>query len=258
MNSRVPSGKSESVRFKSFKLFLTLITYSQSFLVEVSLSSDHLLLLKWWYNSSFSAQISAPTCCKILHTVSSRTLCRSQLDMPIISAPFLPEYSAFLQHWHLRKDTFFNRKSFTFFQTWISDSSPLKLAFKFLIWSVNLDIVLWVCFCILRNKSIIEAWSKIRKFLLCKHQSSLQSTLFNYDNVFYPDQRCYPNTSGQELNFENFELNFWYQVQFCAMLAALFSKTEVIFKNRSHTYSLRCGTFIEKQRNGIHRHKVNE
>ena len=191
MNSRVPSGKSESVRFKSFKLFLTLITYSQSFLVEVSLSSDHLLLLKWWYNSSFSAQISAPTCCKILHTVSSRTLCRSQLDMPIISAPFLPEYSAFLQHWHLRKDTFFNRKSFTFFQTWISDSSPLKLAFKFLIWSVNLDIVLWVCFCILRNKSIIEAWSKIWKFLLCKHQSSLQSTLFNYDNFFYPDQRCY-------------------------------------------------------------------
>ena len=37
MNSRVPSGKSKSVGFKSFISFLNLITCSQSFLLEVSL-----------------------------------------------------------------------------------------------------------------------------------------------------------------------------------------------------------------------------
>ena len=32
-----------------------------------------------------------------------------------------------------------------------------------------------------------------------------------------------------ELDFDIFELNFWYQVQFSALLAAIFSKPDVIF-----------------------------
>ena len=32
-----------------------------------------------------------------------------------------------------------------------------------------------------------------------------------------------------ELDFGIFELNFWYQVQFCALLAAIFSKPDAIF-----------------------------
>ena len=163
MNSRVPSGKSTSVGYKSFKSFLALITYSQSFLLEVSLSSDHLLLLRWGYDSSFSSQISTPICCKTLQTVSSRALWRIQLHMPIITALSLLEYSTFLQHWHSRKASFFTRTSLFSLQTWTSDSTPLKLAFKFLISLVNLDIVLLVCFCILRNKSIIWGLVKFSK-----------------------------------------------------------------------------------------------
>ena len=163
MNSRVPSGKSTSVGYKSFKSFLALITYSQSFLLEVSLSSDHLLLLRWGYDSSFSSQISTPICCKTLQTVSSRALWRIQLHMPIITALSLLEYSTFLQYWHSRKATFFTRTLFFSLQTWTSDPTPLKLAFKFLISLVNLDIVLLVCFCILRNKSIIWGLVKFSK-----------------------------------------------------------------------------------------------
>ena len=133
MNSPVPSGKSGSLPF----------------------------LLRRWYNSSFSSKISAPICSKSFHTVFSRTLCTIQLDMPIISTLSLREYSAFLQHWHSREATCFARALFTFSQAWISDSSPLKLAFKFIISSVNLHIVLLVCFWILRNKSII--WHLVKE-----------------------------------------------------------------------------------------------
>ena len=61
------------------------------------------------------------------------------------------------------------------------------------------------------------------------------------------------NTSDlYELNFDIFEQNFWYKVQFCALLAEFF------FINWSHISSFRYGTFIEKQKNGIHQHKINE
>ena len=98
MNRRVPSGKSKLFGFKSFKSFLTLITCSQSFPLKISLLSDHLFLLRQLCDLSFSSYVSAPICCKTLHTVFSRALCTTQLDMPIIPALSLPEYNAFVQH----------------------------------------------------------------------------------------------------------------------------------------------------------------
>ena len=155
MNSRVPSRKFESAEFKSLKPFLIFSTCSLSFVQEISLSSDHFFC--WGGGTIWVSpqKISAPICWKRLHTVFSRTLCTIQLDMPVISTLSLREYSTFLQHWRSREATCFTRASFTFLQAWISDSSLLKLTFKFLISSVNLHIVLLVCFWILRNKSII-------------------------------------------------------------------------------------------------------
>ena len=155
MNSRVPSRKFESAEFKSLKPFLIFSTCSLSFVQKISLSSDRFFC---WGGGTIRVspqKISAPICWKCLHTVFSRTLCTIQLDMPVISTLSLREYSAFLQHWSSREATCFTRASFTFLQAWISDSSLLKLTFKFLISSVNLHIVLLVCFWILRNKSII-------------------------------------------------------------------------------------------------------
>ena len=175
MNSRVPSGKSESVGFKSFKPFLTFITCSLSFVLQVSLSSEHFR----WGGSMIPVspqKMSAPICCKSLHTVFSRTLCKIQLDMPVISTLSLREYSAFVQHWPLREATCFTRASFTFLQAWRSDSSLLKLAFKFLISPVNLHIVLLLCSWILRSKSII--WLLVKELKVwcanTKHNFSQQ------------------------------------------------------------------------------------
>ena len=89
MNSRVPPGKSKSVGFKSFKSFLILITCSQSFLLENSTIVQSLFLLRRWHDSIFSSQISAPICCKTLHTVFSSSLCTIELGMCFIyNTPF--------------------------------------------------------------------------------------------------------------------------------------------------------------------------
>ena len=76
-----------------------------------------LFLLRWWYESSFSSQISFPMCCKTLCTVFSRALCTIQLDMPNISILTLQEHNAFLQHWRSREAACFTRASFTFLKT---------------------------------------------------------------------------------------------------------------------------------------------
>ena len=68
----------------------------------------------------------------------------NSVNMPHISTLSLWEHSAFLQHWRSRETVCFTRASFTFLQTWTSNASLLKLAFKFLILSVNLHIVLSV------------------------------------------------------------------------------------------------------------------
>ena len=130
INSCVPSGKSKSVGFKSFKSFWIIVTSLQSLFLENVTIIRQLFLLRLWYNSVFSSKISAPIC-KTLHTVFSRSLCSVEVCMPIISTHSLREYWAFLQHWRSRKDTCFTRASFTFLPTSTSDSSPLKLAFKF-------------------------------------------------------------------------------------------------------------------------------
>ena len=112
---RVPSEKSKLFGFKSFKSFLTLIICSQSFLLKF-----HYRPIAFFFfvaavvRFAFSSQVSARICFKTLHTVFSRVLCTVQLDMPIISALFLLEYNAFVQHCHLREASCFTRALFTF------------------------------------------------------------------------------------------------------------------------------------------------
>ena len=159
MNSGVPSRKSESVGFKCFKSLLTLITCSQSFHLEISLSSDRFFC---WGGDTIRV---SPHKCQFQYvakgcTQFSQGHCTIQLDMLIpLYSPYR-ECSAFLQHWRWREATCFTRASLSFLQNWTSDSSLVKLTFKFLISSVNLDIVLLVCFCILRNKLII--WGLVK------------------------------------------------------------------------------------------------
>ena len=148
-----PSRKSESVGFKCFKSLLTLISCSQSFHLEISLSSNRFFC--WGGDTirvsphKYQFQYVAKGC-----TQFSQGHCTIQLDMLIpLYSPYR-ECSAFLQHWRWREATCFTRASFSFLQNWSSDSSLVKLTFKFLTSSVNLDIVLLVYFCILRNKLI--------------------------------------------------------------------------------------------------------
>ena len=114
MNRRVPSGKSKLFGFKSFKSFLTLITCSQSFLLKFQYRPIAFFFVAAVARFAFSSQVSARICFKTLHTVFSRVLCTVQLDMPIISALYLLEYYAFVQHWHLREASCFTRALFTF------------------------------------------------------------------------------------------------------------------------------------------------
>ena len=55
-----------------------------------------------------------------------------------------------------------------------------------------------------------------------------------------------------EQNIDIFELNFWYQVHFCAFFSCNF------FQTWRRIYSFLYEAFIQKQRNGIQRHKINE
>ena len=149
MNSRVSSEKSALFGFKSFKPFLTFITCSLSFVLEISLfcwGGGTIWVSPLQYQLQYQLQYVAKVC-----TVFWRTLCTIKLDMPVISTLSLREYSAFLQHWRSREATCF---------TWTSDSSLLKLTFNIFILSLNLDIVLFVYFCILRNKPIIRGLAK--------------------------------------------------------------------------------------------------
>ena len=139
MNSRVLSEKPKSVEFKSLKFFLTLLPV-QSFLLEIHYRMSFFLLRRW-HDSIFSSHVSAPICCKTLHIVFERSLCATELGMSFIRTHSLRKYYVFLQHWRSRKATCLTRASFTFLQTSISDSILLKLSFKFLTPSVNLDIV---------------------------------------------------------------------------------------------------------------------
>ena len=75
LNLLNPSWLSTSVRICS--------TY---FLLEDFTIVWSLFLLMLWHDSIFSSQISAPICCKTLHTYSSRSLCTIDLGMHIISA----------------------------------------------------------------------------------------------------------------------------------------------------------------------------
>ena len=131
MNSCVPSGKSKPVEITFFRSFLTLITCSQSFLLENFTIVRSLFLLRRWHDPIFSSQVSAPISYKTLHTVFSRLLCTIELCMLIISAHSLRQYCAFLPLPFKGSQLFHTRALFTFLPTSTSDSSLLKLAFKF-------------------------------------------------------------------------------------------------------------------------------
>ena len=55
-----------------------------------------------------------------------------------------------------------------------------------------------------------------------------------------------------ELDIDILELNFWYQVHIFAFVSCNF------FQTWRRIYSFQYGAFIQKQRNGIHRHEINE
>ena len=158
-NSRAPSGKFISVGFRSFKSFLTLIICSRSFLqgnfaivrslVEAVARFYFLITnINCYMLQNFARhflKFAMYNCVRYaynLYTVHSQTLC-------------------ILKHWHSREATYYSRASFTFLPHPLSDSSVLKLVFKFPISSVNLDILL-VCLCIWRNKSI--TWRLCQRF----------------------------------------------------------------------------------------------
>ena len=117
-------------------------TCSKSFLLEVSLLYDSFFC---WGRGTIRF---APICYKILHTVFERSLCTIALSMPIICTPFgIPSHFSSIGVW-------------SHWQNLSSNLSLLKLAFKFLIPLVNLDIVLTVHSWILRSKS--TTWGLIK------------------------------------------------------------------------------------------------
>ena len=135
--------------------FFSRMTCSQSFLLENLTMVLSLCFLRRWHALIRSPVISSPICWNILQTVGSSSLSSIDEGNSTTSTHLRSDYWAFFQQCLSIVDICLHRLLFTFLITETSDSRFWKFPFKRLISAVSEAIVVLVCSCVLRNKSII-------------------------------------------------------------------------------------------------------